>query len=74
MTPKISTDDMERVLDYLITSYNNGLHFHKTHYMEDKLAMPSKKIAKVLEKIKSKKEIILEKYSRKAWYVKGVGK
>jgi hypothetical protein len=67
MTPKISTDDMERVLDYLVTSYNNGLHFHKTHYMEDKLSMPSKKIAKIMEKLQDSKKVIISKYSRKTW-------
>lgn len=74
MTPKISTDDMEVVIDYLVTSYNNGLHFHKTHYMEDKLSMPSKKIAKIMEKLQSGKQLLIQKYSRKTWVVKEIQK
>ena len=69
MTPKISTDDVERVVDYLVTRYNNGLHFHKTHYMEDTLSMPSKKIAKIMEKIKAKKDVAISKYSKHTWKV-----
>jgi hypothetical protein len=74
MTGKISTDDMERVIDYLVNSYNNGFRFHKTHYMEEELGMPSNKIAKIMEQIKESKKVILSMYARRTWRIDDIQK
>jgi hypothetical protein len=74
MTGKITTDDAERVIDYLVNSYNNGLKFHKTHYMEEELGMPSNKIAKILEQIQKGKQVILGRYARRTWKVEEINR
>ena len=74
MTGKITTDDVERIIDYLVDNYNKGLRFHKTHYMEQELGMPSNKIAKILEQIQKGKQILINKYARRVWEIKKVEK
>ena len=74
MTKKITTDDVERIIDYLVDNYNKGLRFHKTHYMEQELGMPSNKIAKILEQIQKGKQILINKYARRVWEIKKVEK
>ena len=72
MKGKITTDDMELVIDYLVKSYNEGLRFHKTHYMEDELGMPSNKIAKIMEQIQKSKRLALSMYARRTWRIDDV--
>ena len=74
MTRKISTDDVEMVIDYLVKHYNDGFRFHKTHYMEDELGMPSNKIAKIMEQIKESKRVALSMYARRTWRIDDIQK
>jgi hypothetical protein len=74
MKHKISSDDVEKVIEYLIEKYKAGISFHKSVYIERDLGVPSKRIAKILERIRDEKKVLVEKYGKRVWLVKEVPK
>ena len=72
MKHKISSDDVERVIDYLIEQYKKGISFHKSAYMEEALGIPSKRIAKILERVRESKRVVIEKYGKRTYQIKTI--
>lgn len=69
MKHKISSDDVEKMIEYLITKYNQGINFHKSIYIERDTGIPSRRIAKILERIRSEKQLLVAKYGKKTWRI-----
>jgi hypothetical protein len=70
---KISSDDVEKMIEYLLDKYQKGISFHKSVYIERDLGIPSKRIAKILERVKSSPKIVLAKYGKRTYEVKMAG-
>ena len=73
MRHKISSDDVEKMIEYLLDKYQKGISFHKSVYIEQDLGIPSNRVAKILERIRDGKQLIVSKYGKRTWAVKKVG-
>ena len=74
MRHKISSDDVEKMIEYLLDKYQKGISFHKSVYIEQDLGIPSNRVAKILERIRESKRVLLLKYGKRTWYLKEVPK
>lgn len=72
MKHKISSDDVEKVIEYLIEKYKAGTSFHKSIYIERDLGIPSKRIAKILERVRESPRIVLTKYGKRTYHTEMV--
>ena len=67
----ISTDDVEKVLDYLITRFNEGNVYNKNKYISHDLDIPVHRVVRIVEQ-EIPKHVVMEKYSGHTFKVKGV--
>jgi hypothetical protein len=72
---RIDSDEVERVIEYLISCYSRGTRFHKSAYIRDAVGISSNRVAKILETIRDnpKYKIVLAKYGRRTWLIKKIG-
>lgn len=74
MKHKISSDDVEKMIEYLITKYQAGVSFHKSIYIERDTGIPSKRVAKILERIRDEKRLLISRWGKRTWELKEVQK
>jgi hypothetical protein len=67
----ISTDEVEKIFDYLVERFNDGKVYNKNKYISHDLDIPTHRVVWIVEK-EIPKHIEMEKYSNHTFKVKGV--